>query len=349
MPRASGIASACMDKQEDIIRRLRDQIRRQERRKRTDAPPDAPTDPAPPTVPVDQPPAAPDKPSQDAQSATGPPGADSVGPSGPSPIVFRRDLPHCPAPPSWAPSLTAPGPMVSLEQAVGGMEVCPEDGGRFYEVRHDLRELAGGWEDLCEQFATVCGRGSLGRWGLPDQAIDGPADLALLDLETTGLGSCMIFLAGVMSWEGDGLVVRQLLARDYAEEPAVLAALARRLATKRVLVTFNGKSFDWPTCCVRAAANAVAWRMDLAHLDLLHTSRRMLRGRTPDCRLQTLERHLCHRVRNDDIPGSRIPEAYHAFVRTGHAGQLALIMKHNRLDLMTLADLMARLADLDQT
>ncbi len=47
--------------------------------------------------------------------------------------------------------------------------------------------------------------------------------------------------------------------RDYSEEHSVLVALAERMAERPVLVTFNGKSFDWPlletryrmTRCVR--------------------------------------------------------------------------------------------------
>lgn len=251
-------------------------------------------------------------------------------------------------PPSdnWCHALPAV-PDVGLQEALGGAEVERGDGSKFYEVRQIVRLMGGGWESLCEQFERVCGRGGMDAWGMADQPIDGPGDLAFLDLETTGLGGCMIFLAGLMTWDADTLVVRQLLARDYAEEPAVLAALHEALAGKRVLVSFNGKSFDWPTCCVRAAATGVGWCDQPPHLDLLHTSRRMLRGRTPDCKLQTLERHLCRRFRTDDIPGAAIPDAYHAFVRSGKAGQLAIIIKHNRLDLMTLADLMVRLSDLE--
>jgi len=61
--------------------------------------------------------------------------------------------------------------------------------------------------------------------------------------------------------------------------------------------------------------------------------------------LQTLEWHVCQRMRYDDIPGSEIPDAYHAFVRSGNAGQIATILKHNKLDLITLADLMTRFPD----
>ena len=52
---------------------------------------------------------------------------------------------------------------------------------------------------------------------------------------------------------------------------------------------------------------------------------------------------MCHRRRVEDIPGHHIPDAYHYFVRTGHAGDIARIMKHNAWDLVTLLDLMVRM------
>ena len=168
-------------------------------------------------------------------------------------------------------------------------------------------------------------------------------DLLFLDLETTGLGNLPLFLIGTMVWEDGGFVVRQYFARDYSEERAILTLWSQVAADRRLLVSFNGKSFDVPFLRVRAAGNAAPFAQPPLHLDLLHVSRRIWKGRLPDCRLQTLERHVCKRTRSGDIPGEQIPEAYHAFVRTGNAAEMAQCVKHNRLDLLTLADLMTRL------
>ena len=84
---------------------------------------------------------------------------------------------------------------------------------------------------------------------------DAPEDVAdpqqwlFLDTETTGLAGgtgTYAFLVGLAWWEGGGLEVEQLFMREYSEECSLLAALAERLAERPVLVTFNGKSFDWP-------------------------------------------------------------------------------------------------------
>ena len=43
--------------------------------------------------------------------------------------------------------------------------------------------------------------------------------------------------------------------REYSEECPLLYALGERLAERRVLVTFNGKSFDWPLLETRYRMN----------------------------------------------------------------------------------------------
>jgi uncharacterized protein YprB with RNaseH-like and TPR domain len=170
-----------------------------------------------------------------------------------------------------------------------------------------------------------------------------PAEAAFFDIETTGLTSTPVFLIGTMSWEGDRLVVKQFFARDYSEEPGVMSLFFDWAAEKRLLVSFNGKSFDLPYARVRAAANGVPFTLELPHLDLLHVARRAWKGTVPNHRLQTLEAHVCGRVRQGDIPSWEIPEAYHAYVRTSNAAEIVEIVRHNLLDLVTLADLMVRL------
>jgi uncharacterized protein YprB with RNaseH-like and TPR domain len=77
----------------------------------------------------------------------------------------------------------------------------------------------------------------------------------------------------------------------------------------------------------------------LIHCDLLHHARRRWGKQLPDCRLQTLERHVCRRRRDEDIPGHEIPAAYHDFVRTGDAWLIRSVLHHNALDLITLLQL----------
>jgi len=266
------------------------------------------------------------------------------GGAGDGPIVFRRDLPRrAPAPP---PVLGEAGPHVELDAAVTDGAPAPDGSGVFIVQRRPA-ERGAEWEGLCLSLRRcVASRGS-GLWPqLEHVGVGGdlrPEDLLFLDLETTGLTSTPLFLVGTMVWEGGGLVTRQFFARDYSQEPAVVEMFLREAAGKRLLVSFNGKTFDVPYVRARAAATGVPCRFDPPHLDLLHAARRAWRARLPDCRLQTLERWICGRTREGDIPGHLIPEAYHEYVRTGNAARMAAVIEHNYLDLLTMADLITRM------
>ena len=189
-----------------------------------------------------------------------------------------------------------------------------------------------------------------------------PCDVLLMDLETCGLSGRSLFLVGLLRHVAGRLAVELLLARTYAEENAVLASFWQRAAAHRVLVTYNGKSFDWPMVVDRSARYLIFRQAqltesqltesqppesqppELLHVDLLHHSRRRWRRQLPDCRLQTLERHICGRGRSGDIAGAQIPAAYQEFVRTGFDRDMDAILLHNAIDLVTLLDLAMRLA-----
>lgn len=170
----------------------------------------------------------------------------------------------------------------------------------------------------------------------------GLAGGVFLDLETTGLAGVPIFLAGLLSADATGaLEFRLYLARDYREEAALVAAVAGELARHPVAVTYNGKSYDIPTLRERAARLRVPFPAEIPVLDLLHAARRRWAGRFADCRLSTLERHLCGRPRSGDIPGAEIPAAYHRFVQDGDPRPLLRVFHHNLMDLHTLAEVTA--------
>ena len=167
-----------------------------------------------------------------------------------------------------------------------------------------------------------------------------PEDLLFVDIEATGLTSgTPLFLIGALGLMDGDLRVCQLLARDYSEEAALLDHFSGLMSKASVVVSFNGKTYDLPYIRDRSAFCGVRIDLPETHLDLLHESRRRWRDQLPNCRLQTLERHICRRVRTGDIPGDQIGDAYHRFVRTGNAVDIRDILQHNALDLITLAEL----------
>ena len=259
-------------------------------------------------------------------------------------ILYRRDLPPQSAKQYHRPQA---GPPVALAESVDGSEVEGPLSGKAFVVETDVSAIDEKTAGLCETFEkTLTHPGSAARLWIADRcdgAAVGPQDLVFFDLETTGLASSPLFLIGAMYSDSGRLIVRQYFARTYAEERAVIGLFLQSFGGRKMLVSFNGKSFDLPYVRVRSAATGIPFELTLPHFDLLHVSRRIWKGRLPDCRLQTLERIICGRTRHGDIPGDQIPQAYHDYVRTGDARDMVECLKHNLLDLVTLADLMTRL------
>ena len=198
-----------------------------------------------------------------------------------------------------------------------------------------------------------------------------PERVIYLDLETCGFAGSMVFLIGLVYYQNGRFVLSQLLARNYAEEKAMLQSLWHKTAGRRVLATFNGKSFDWPMVHDRSTLHHLGRDMrdsassnekstegdsseggepvpvlnredprpELIHCDLLHHARRRWKDEFPNCKLQTLETRICRRKRTQDIPGREIPAAYHDFVRSGDGWLIRSVLHHNALDLITLLQL----------
>jgi len=161
-----------------------------------------------------------------------------------------------------------------------------------------------------------------------------------LDLETGGLSSSPVFLAGTMRWNGETFVLRQYFARHYGEEATLLRALGELTSEFEFLVTFNGRSYDAPFLKGRAVTHGLKLRLPPRHLDLLHAARRRWREDLPDCRLQTVERHVCGRWRTGDVPGEEVPGLYHDYVRKGDPWRLIPVFHHNLLDVITMAEIL---------
>lgn len=178
-----------------------------------------------------------------------------------------------------------------------------------------------------------------------------PSQWLFLDTETTGLvggSGTYAFLVGLAWWDSGGLQVEQLFMRDFGEEHSLLLALDERLAERSVLVTFNGKSFDWPLLETRfRMTRSISPRIPAAHLDFLHPARQLWRPRLSSVRLSELERHVLHVspgskldwTRDGDMNSGDIPEAYFSFVRGGLCAPLVPVFQHNQMDLRGLAAL----------
>jgi len=171
--------------------------------------------------------------------------------------------------------------------------------------------------------------------------------MLFLDIETCGLSAAPVFLVGLCMVGDRNLVFRQLFARDYGEERALLEELARVARDFDFLVTFNGKSFDVPFLRDRATHHRMTFSLELPHLDLLWMARRRWKHTLPDCRLKTLEWHVLRRRRAGDVSGAEIPGLYHDFVKRGEPHRLLPVFHNNLLDVVAMAELIPPLFDPD--
>jgi len=240
-----------------------------------------------------------------------------------------------------------------LESLVQGEWITTAEGRYFlseqvYPLDHRHGELClGDWHQLPgEQWSPfVLDLG--GRGFDPHRAL-------FFDLETTGLArgtGTYAFLIGVGFFADDNLITRQYFMPSYADEKALLQAVARDLSDHPGLVSFNGRSFDWPILQTRYIVSRcpLPQQGDL-HLDLLPLARRLWRRTLDSCALSSLETSVLG-VRRDgeDVPGYLIPMLYQEYVREGRTRPIARIFYHNVIDLLSMVTLAAKAGQVLQT
>jgi uncharacterized protein YprB with RNaseH-like and TPR domain len=193
--------------------------------------------------------------------------------------------------------------------------------------------------------------------------------LLFIDLETTGIAGgagTYAFLVGCGWFAGGTFRIRQFFLSSFTAERALLEAVGELGADAGTVVSYNGKSFDLPLIETRFALHRLASPFgELPHIDMLHPARRMWRVADASrhvhkdvpytdqpkdvpytCRLSTLEQQLCGYVREGDVAGFEIPARYFRYVHAGDPRPLAAVLEHNRLDLLSLALVTSRAAQL---
>src|ERR1700694_5163286 len=186
-------------------------------------------------------------------------------------------------------------------------------------------------------------------------ALEDPEKWLFLDTETTGLAGgtgTYAFLMGLAWWDAGGLQVEQFFMRDFTEEYSILHELSARAAERPVLVTFNGKSFDWPLLENRfTMTRSIAVPKLAAHLDLLHPARALWKLRLGSVRLVELERHVLDAPRlgwhrENDVASALIPQYYFGYLRGGPAEPLRGLGRPHQMDLRGLAALLGKIDSL---
>ncbi len=172
--------------------------------------------------------------------------------------------------------------------------------------------------------------------------------MLFLDTETTGLAGgtgSVAFLVGLAQFDDRSLRLTQLLVVNLGGEAPMLSVLAARLAAASCILTYNGKSFDWPLLRTRFVMNRLPVPELPPHVDLLHASRRIWKARLGSVRLTDVEREIMRFFRADDIDGSEIPSRYFSFLRDGGSEWLVPVLEHNQNDLIALPAMLGTLGE----
>lgn len=244
-----------------------------------------------------------------------------------------RKYAAAPLPPADSPAAFGP------EEYLAGDEIETPHG-RHFETertwerhrRHGSMDIAT-LQDLPRDLLAAISGGAI--------ADSHPGEWAFLDTETTGLAGgsgTVAFLVGVGRITEQGFHVRQFFMREHGEEASLLHALSAHLAQFKILITYNGRTYDQPLLETRYRLSRFRPPFAaLEHLDLLHGARRLWRLRFDSCRLVELENQILGVERQGDLPGEMIPYVYFEYLRKREAHKLVPIFHHNANDILTLA------------
>jgi uncharacterized protein YprB with RNaseH-like and TPR domain len=249
--------------------------------------------------------------------------------------VATVEVAEDPVPQSAAPNALAAALPGEITRIAGGDSF-------FHDTLHQIDQRHGlhTFRDLHavsgSQLALLCHD--------PELAYVDLSRAVFLDTETTGLGmgaGTYVFLVGVGFLDGDVFRVRQYFLDSPGDEVSVLQELAAFLARFSVLVTFNGKAFDWPLLESRYVFRFRRSSLpDPSHIDLLHPARRLWKSRLESCALSSLEFHILRVSRTEqDVPGYMIPSLYFQYQRSGDGEALRRVFYHNLHDVLSVAAL----------
>jgi uncharacterized protein len=176
-------------------------------------------------------------------------------------------------------------------------------------------------------------------------------DLLFFDTETTGLSGGVgntIFLLGMSQIKEDHVLVQQFFLPGPGSEAALYHYFLHHAKELKNLVTYNGKSFDWPQVKTRHTLlrDFVPSLPQFGHFDLLHGARRLWKDSLPAVRLSVVEKDIIDVDRLHDTPGYMAPMLYFQYCNEGDPSLLEGVFKHNEWDVLSLITLYTHMSSL---
>ncbi|MFP3917393.1 ribonuclease H-like domain-containing protein [Lysinibacillus telephonicus] len=172
--------------------------------------------------------------------------------------------------------------------------------------------------------------------------IDIDEEVLFFDTETTGLKGVgtNIFLLGLLEPTDKSFILNQYVLADPSNEAALLFE-SKFWQHSKTVVSYNGKSFDWPQLETRWTLNQqfLPKLRVQKQIDLLHSSKRIWKNNLERMKLTQVEEEKLGFKRKGDIPGFLAPIIYADAVKSGDATNLMKVLYHNEWDLLSLVTL----------
>jgi len=178
-------------------------------------------------------------------------------------------------------------------------------------------------------------------------------DLLFFDIETSGTSGSsgiIVFMFGCGYFEDGVFFVEQVFMPNPSRTLEMMKYLRDLFRKKRLLLSFNGKAFDLNIIKDKMAMMRLEEMPDFdhrQHFDLLFTGRRLFKKIISSCSLSSIEKNILEIQRTeDDIPGFLIPLAYSQFLHEHLTGDIKKIFYHNKMDIISLLDLINHFASI---
>ncbi|WP_240375460.1 ribonuclease H-like domain-containing protein [Bacillus piscicola] len=255
------------------------------------------------------------------------PNSQTVAPLQPPPVTEKQTVPYKDA---WD-ALSASIHFLDDAYMIKREVAYPLD---YQHGNHTFQELY----DVCSRWENETANHPLHSCGRR------PEDFLFFDTETTGLNSGtgnMIFLLGGAQFTGENVKVSQYFLPGPEAEVALYYHFLSDTPPTHSLVSYNGKSFDWPQLKTRhtLVREEVPKLPAFGHYDLLHAARRLFRNRLSSCILSVVEKEILGITRKDDTPGYLAPMLYFDFLQDPHPDFVKGVLTHNEWDVLTLITL----------
>ncbi len=175
-------------------------------------------------------------------------------------------------------------------------------------------------------------------------------ELLFLDIETTGFSArtSNLYLIGCAFWDSDRWRLIQWLAEKPEEEVYLLDAFGAFAAKYRILIHFNGETFDLPYLLHKFKAYDRPYSFDAFESVDLYKRISPLKSflKLPNCRQKTLEQFL-DLEREDIYSGGELIEIYHRYAKNPSEALEQTLLLHNADDMRGMLSILPMLAYYD--